>query len=76
MREHLGLLYSDDPSGYDKNSEMLPEGNDYDWGTPEDELVQDPLSDQLWKVIHETSKTNTGAFRNVFQCLPDDAGML
>jgi phospholipase D1/2 len=74
MREHLGLLHPDDPFVHSKNGEILPEGNVYDWGSKEDDLVKDPLGDDLWKLIMERAKTNTEAFKKVFRCLPDDDG--
>src|SRR5579871_5862891 len=74
MREHLGLLPPVDPLAHGTNSQMLPAGNVYDWGSTEDELVRDPLSNKLWELINDRSNTNTAVFKEVFHSLPDDDG--
>jgi len=42
----------------------------------EEALVQDVVSDFFWNEIwNKTAKTNTGAYREVFRCVPEDSGM-
>ena len=36
------------------------------------EEVDDPLDDDMWKVIAGRCKTNTEVYRKVFRCIPDD----
>ena len=35
-------------------------------------LIEDPLNDDVWKLINETAKNNTDIYRDLFQCYPDD----
>ncbi len=35
-------------------------------------LLIDPLSDDVWKLINNTAKVNTETYREVFNCYPDD----
>ena len=73
VREHLGLLKPDNVSSINANSHPLPVKNDYDWGSHEDLLVEDPLSPAFWKLLTSTAETNTEIFRNIFHAVPDDA---
>jgi phospholipase D1/2 len=73
MREHLGLLPPEDLSKYTDNSQMLPTGNAYDWGSKDDKTVTDPLSPEFWSVLNTTADTNTSIFKTIFHSLPDDS---
>lgn len=74
FRKHLGLLPPQDPRVPDDN--FLPvdkAGNKYDWGSEEDRMVEDPLSEtfeQLWAGI---ARTNTEVFEKVFRPVPSNA---
>ena len=35
-------------------------------------LLNDPLSDEVWDLINNTAKINTETYRNIFNCYPDD----
>jgi len=37
-----------------------------------DELLFDPLNDELWKVLNDTAKNNTEIYHKLFYCYPDD----
>ena len=39
---------------------------------PEDEILEDPLSDELLEFFKKTAKNNTLIFRDLFNCYPDD----
>ena len=46
--------------------------NAYDWGSPEDHLVADPLAPNFLNFWNGRARTNTEAFRKVFHAVPDD----
>lgn len=46
--------------------------NKYDWDTPEDNIVADPLSDAFQSLWNSRARTNTEIFRKVFHAVPDD----
>jgi phospholipase D1/2 len=72
FRKHLGLIKPQDFTRPDANFEPVGVPNAYDWGSPEDLVVSDPLSptfDALW---NSRARTNTEVFRKVFRCVPDD----
>ena len=73
FRKHLGLIKPQDMTRPDANFEPVGVPNTYDWGSPEDLVVSDPLSptfDALW---NSRARTNTDVFRKVFHCVPDDS---
>ena len=39
---------------------------------PDDEILEDPLSDELLELFKETAKNNTLIYRDLFNCYPDD----
>lgn len=47
-------------------------GNVYDFGSAEDRLVEDPLSDQFLGLWNATARTNTTVFGQVFHPVPHD----
>lgn len=48
------------------------EGNTYDFGSLEDELVADPLSDRFLDLWNSTAKNNTEIFAKCFHPVPHD----
>lgn len=56
----------------DENFEPVGVPNKYDWGSPEDNIVADPLSDAFQSLWNSRAKTNTEIFRKVFHAVPDD----
>jgi len=75
FREHLGILPPDHYDNITSNSHPLPVGNEYDWDSHEDRLVEDPLSPEFWKLLLTTAQRNTEIFRNVFHSVPDDGSI-
>lgn len=74
FRKHLGLLRHQMPDGFDANwAPVDREGNEYDFGSDEDKLVQDVLSDQFQEIWNSTARTNTEVFSKVFHPVPNDA---
>jgi phospholipase D1/2 len=50
-----------------------PVPQDYEFGTAEDRLVEDPLSDEFYNSLWlQTADTNTTIFRDLFHPVPDD----
>lgn len=71
-RKHLGLLPWQDYTRPDENFRPIGVPNRYDWGSREDELVVDPISDDFLNLWNTTAKTNTDAFAEVFHAVPYD----
>lgn len=75
FRKHLGLLPhqrcdSPDPHG---NWSPVDRGlNAYDWNSPADALVRDPMTRNFWNLWDGTARTNTDVFSKVFHCVPND----
>jgi phospholipase D1/2 len=72
FRKHLGLLRAQDMQRPDENFEPVGVPNRYDWNSPEDNIVADPLSDTFDSLWNSRAKTNTEIFRKVFHAVPDD----
>ncbi len=72
FRKHLGLLYPQDMQRPDANFEPVGVPNHYDWDSPEDNVVADPLSDTFQSLWNSRARQNTDIFRQVFRCVPDD----
>jgi phospholipase D1/2 len=72
FRKHLGLLRPQDITRPDANFEQVGVPNAYDWGSPEDNLVTDPLSDTFLAFWNTRARTNTEVFRKAFRAVPDD----
>lgn len=73
FRKHLGLLKPQDMEL--PNDNFMPINvapNTYDWGTPEDNVVADPLSDAFQSLWNSRARTNTEVFRKAFRAVPDD----
>jgi len=76
FREHLGLIHHQDVSDVTL-SMHLPTSEqskqEYDFGSNEDLLVEDPLSDEFYSSLWwQTAETNTTIFRDLFHPVPDD----
>lgn len=72
FRRHLGLLPHQPPDAPDANwTPSAP--NQYDWGTEEDRLVSDPLSESFLALLRTTAATNTALFHRAFHPVPNDA---
>lgn len=72
-RKHLGLL-PDQPCDQ-PNANWTPvdrDPQDYDWGSASDRLVEDPMSEEFWRLWTETARTNTDVFTKVFHPVPND----
>lgn len=73
FRKNLGLLPDQICDRPDGNFSPVTRGpNEYDWGSPADALVADPMSgefDELWR---GTARTNTEVFSKVFHNVPND----
>jgi phospholipase D1/2 len=72
FRKHLGLVGPQDMQRPDENFDPVGVPNRYDWGSPEDTIVADPLSDAFQSLWNSRAKTNTEIFRKVFHAVPDD----
>ncbi|CAK7223389.1 hypothetical protein SBRCBS47491_005191 [Sporothrix bragantina] len=74
FRKHIGLLPDqrwDQPTRNFLPVTMAPT-NEYDWESPADRLVADPLSANFKRLWQSTAATNTAAFDDVFHCVPSD----
>jgi phospholipase D1/2 len=72
FRKHLGLIPPQDTQRPDESFEPVGVPNRYDWDSPEDHIVADPLSDTFDSLWNSRAKTNTEVFRKVFRAVPDD----
>ena len=74
FRKHLGLLPAQDMQRPDANFEPIGLApNIYDYGTPEDNIVSDPLADGFLNLWNSRARTNTDAFARVFHPVPHDS---
>ncbi|KAI5806943.1 hypothetical protein EDC01DRAFT_637597 [Geopyxis carbonaria] len=72
FRKHLGLIPAQNFEQVDENMQPIPVPNIYDFDSPEDNLVADPLGDDFWRFWNQTAKVNTDAFAHVFHSVPHD----
>ncbi|OLN97400.1 Phospholipase D1-like protein 1 [Colletotrichum chlorophyti] len=73
FRKHLGLLPDQRWDRPDQNWTSVEKGpNAYDWGSPADRLVRDPMSPEFWHLWETTARTNTEVFSKVFHNVPND----
>ncbi|KIH89408.1 phospholipase D [Sporothrix brasiliensis 5110] len=73
FRKHIGLLPDqrwDQPTQNFSPITVAP--NAYDWDSPADRLVSDPLSANFTRLWQTTAATNTAVFDDVFHCVPSD----
>ncbi|KAL4901224.1 hypothetical protein BDW74DRAFT_187869 [Aspergillus multicolor] len=73
FRKHLGLLPLQDMRNPYDHCMDVPEPSVYDYDTPEDLLVKDPLSDRFLEYWDRIARRNTVAFRKVFDTIPDNS---
>ena len=73
FRKHLGLLKPQNFEQPDNNFEPVGiSANAYDWDSPEDMLVSDPLAPTFENFWNTRAHTNTEAFAKVFHPVPYD----
>jgi phospholipase D1/2 len=72
FRKHLGLIPSQDMEKPSPNFEPIGVGNAYDLGSPEDQLVADPLSPYFLNFWNARAKQNTESFAKIFHPVPHD----
>lgn len=73
FRKHLGLLPHQAPNAFDRNwTPITKDGNQYDWGSPADILVQDPLDPKFLQLWTSTAKKNTEIFSRAFHPVPNN----
>ncbi|KAJ5894676.1 Phospholipase D/Transphosphatidylase [Penicillium taxi] len=72
-RKHLGLLAPQDYSRPEQNSEPVGVPNQWDFDSPESQIVSDPLSDTFQSLWNSRARNNTEVFRKVFRAVPDDS---
>jgi phospholipase D1/2 len=73
FRKHLGLLPHQACDRPDANwSPVDRQPNHYDWGSPADRLVADPVSYEFQNLWAGTARTNTEVFSKVFHNVPND----
>ena len=73
FRKHLGLLPDQPCDAPDKNwTPITTDGNTYDWNSPADRLVQDPLSADFLHLWRATARKNTEIFSRAFHPVPND----
>jgi phospholipase D1/2 len=74
FRKHLGLLPDQPCDKPNRNwSPVDREPNDYDWNSPADVLVRDPMHPNFRNLWDGTARTNTEIFSKVFHNVPNDA---
>ncbi|MCJ1311199.1 hypothetical protein MMC25_004870 [Agyrium rufum] len=73
FRKHLGLIPPQDMTLPDQNFEPVGTPNKYDFGSREDALVTDPLSDHFQNFWNARAHTNTEAFGRIFHPVPHDS---
>ena len=72
FRKHLGLIPAQDMTRPDANFEPVGVPNLYDFGSREDQVVMDPLSDTFLTLWNSRARQNTFAFGKVFHPVPHD----
>ncbi|XXG98217.1 hypothetical protein Hte_004539 [Hypoxylon texense] len=73
FRKHLGLLPDQPCDRPDANwTPVDRDPQQYDWGSESDRLVEDPMSEDFWRLWTETARTNTDVFSKVFHPVPND----
>lgn len=73
FRKHLGLIPDQRWDQPDQNWQPVNASpNKYDWGSPSDTLVQDPLHPNFGRLWSQTARTNTEIFSRAFHPVPND----
>lgn len=73
FRKHLGLLPPQNMQAPNQNFEPIGTPNVYDYGSPEDLAVTDPLADTFLALWNSRAHTNTRVFSRIFHPVPDDS---
>ena len=73
FRKHLGILKPQNMEQPDQNFEPIGVPNVYDYGSPEDLAVLDPLADTFLALWNSRAHTNTQVFSKIFHPVPDDS---
>ncbi|EJT48644.1 hypothetical protein A1Q1_02371 [Trichosporon asahii var. asahii CBS 2479] len=71
MREHLGLAPCQVVGRETAQMHPVPVPNEYDWGSPDDLLVEDPLGVDFSRLWRETAKENRRIFDRIFKTVPN-----
>lgn len=74
-RKHLGLIPAQNcevPEGGSREPVDIDPRIEYDWGSREDGVVADPVSEEFQGAWNSRASTNTGVYRRVFHAIPDD----
>ena len=73
FRKHLGLIPDQRWDRPDQNWEPVNRSpNWYDWNSPADQLVRDPLSPNFQNLWYNTARVNTETFSRAFHPVPND----
>ncbi|KAM5348063.1 hypothetical protein ACJ41O_007887 [Fusarium nematophilum] len=73
FRKHLGLIPDQRWDQPDQNwSPVDRQPNFYDWGSPADLLVRDPLHPNFQQLWADTARVNTETFSRAFHPVPND----
>lgn len=73
FRKHIGLIPDQRWDQPDQNWQPVDVSpNHYDWGSREDELVEDPLSPRFLQLWDRVARTNTEVFSRAFHPVPND----
>lgn len=71
FRKHLGLIPNQRWDQPDRNwTPVDRDPNDYDWGSPADLLVRDPLHPDFHRLWTNTARVNTETFDRAFHPVP------
>ncbi|KAI1877539.1 hypothetical protein JX265_003547 [Neoarthrinium moseri] len=73
FRKHLGLLPDQRVDSVNANwTPITQDAQEYDWDSPADRLVADPMTREFWDLWTGTARTNTEVFNKVFHPVPTD----
>ncbi|KAJ9099791.1 hypothetical protein QFC21_003789 [Naganishia friedmannii] len=75
MREHLGLMppqMADNANDPTLAMHPVPSPIDYDWGSKEDQMVEDMLSPEFWRLWSQTAMRNRAIFERIFRPIPNN----
>ena len=74
--EHLGLIPPQTPNPKDQkvssNMKPAPYPYDYDFGSKDDSMVADPVSDSTTQLWRQTAKKNREIFTELFKTVPNN----
>jgi len=71
FRQHLGLAPPQDcPGPVYPAMHSVGTPIEYDFGSREDQIVEDPLNDDFQRLWNETARTNAQIYQELFHCVP------